>query len=175
MVIVPATESMGPVFSSWTGPTKLRSTVDGDGPKYEISTVAPTDGGAGNTSHPGPAPLGPGPGPCAVLGSPAVALGVMFALRMSILPSNALRGVRSGGELCASADMPNVITIAEAMTTLETPRLLEALRIIFDTLLDSSSWAPIRRYNLREVPPTASLFASPAGKLRGPKSAFEMS
>jgi hypothetical protein len=50
---VPATESMGPAFSSWTGPTKLRSTVEGDGPKYERSTVAPTEGWAGNTLHPG--------------------------------------------------------------------------------------------------------------------------
>src|ERR1700691_197118 len=94
MVIVPATESMGPVFSSWTGPTKLRSAVDGDGPKYERSTVAPTEGGAGNTSHPVPAPLGPGPGPCAPLKFTAAAPGAMFALRMSIFPWDVLRGVR---------------------------------------------------------------------------------
>src|SRR5271154_2082466 len=94
MVIVPVTESTGPVFSSWTGPTKLRLTDDGGGPKYERSTVAPTEGGAGNTSHPGPAPLGPGPGPCAALKFTAVTLGAMFALRVSIFPWKVLRGVR---------------------------------------------------------------------------------
>src|SRR5271169_3429844 len=124
MVIVPATESMGPVFSSWTGPTKLRSTVDGDGPKYERSTVAPTEGGAGNTSHPGPAPLGPGPGPCARLGSTAAAALVMLALRMSILALKALRGTRGLGESCAIAAMPNVMAIADARAPREILRRL---------------------------------------------------
>ena len=122
MVIVPATESMGPVFSSWTGPTKLRSTVDGDGPKYERSTVAPTEGGAGNTSHPGPAPLGPGPGPWAALGFVADAL-AMFAWLMSIFPSTALRGMRSRGESCATAARLSVIAIAEARVPRETLRV----------------------------------------------------
>src|SRR5271154_6847710 len=125
MVIVPATESMGPVFSSWTGPTKLRSTVDGDGPKYERSTVAPTEGGAGNTSHPGPAPLGPGPGPCARLGSTGAAALAMFTLRMSSFPLEILRGTRGLGESCAIAVMPNAMAIAEAMAPREIPRPLE--------------------------------------------------
>src|ERR1700722_17173724 len=129
MVIVPATESMEPVFSSWTGPTKLRSTVDGDGPKYERSTDAPTEGGAGNTSHPGPAPLGPGPGPCAVLGSVVEAWATLLWL-MSIFPSTALRGVRSLEAFCAKAVMPSAMVIAEAITSREIPRLLEALQII---------------------------------------------
>src|SRR5260370_27150469 len=107
MVIVPLAALTGPEFSSWTGPTRLRLTVDGDGPKYDKSTVAPTEGGAGNRLHPGPGPIGPGPGPCALLKFPPVAAGESstFALRMSILPSNALRGVRSCGELCARAVM----------------------------------------------------------------------
>src|SRR5271156_3871537 len=127
MVIVPATESMGPVFSSWIGPTKLRSTVDGDGPKYERSTVAPTEGGAGNTSHPGPAPLGPGPGPCAVLGFVVEASATLLWL-MSIFPSTALRGVRSRGESCAKAVRPSEIAIAEARAPREIARLLKALQ-----------------------------------------------
>src|ERR1700732_2979699 len=96
MVIVPLVASTGPLLSNWTGPTRLRLTVDGDGPKYERFTVAPTDGGAGNKLHPGPGAIGPGPGPCAVLGFPAAAASMpgMSALRMSILPSKALRGVR---------------------------------------------------------------------------------
>ena len=147
MVIVPATESMGPVFSSWTGPTKLRSTVDGDGPKYERSTVAPTEGGAGNTSHPGPAPLGPGPGPWAVLGLDAVAL-AMFAWLMSIFPSTALRGVRSRGESCANAVMPKVMAIAEARALRENLRLLEALQFNGDSP-QFGSWARILLRNLR--------------------------
>src|ERR1700743_415072 len=122
MVIVPATELMGPVFNSWTGPTKLRSTVDGDGPKYERSTVAPTEGGAGNTSHPGPAPLGPGPGPWAVLGFDGEAL-AMFAWLMSIFPSTALRGMRSRGESCAKAVTPSEIAIAEARAPREIARV----------------------------------------------------
>ena len=127
MVIVPATESMGPVFSSWTGPTKLRSTVDGEGPKYERSTVAPTEGGAGNTSHPGPAPLGPGPGPWAVLGFDDDAL-AMFAWLMSIFPSTALRGTRGRGESCAKAVTPSEIAIAEARAPREIARVLNALQ-----------------------------------------------
>src|SRR5579864_228490 len=67
MVMVPLVASTGPLLSSWTGPTKLRLMVDGDGPKYERGTVAPTEGGAGNKLHPGPGPIGPGPGPCSEL------------------------------------------------------------------------------------------------------------
>src|SRR5271170_6576560 len=114
MVIVPATESMGPVFSSWTGPTKLRSTVDGDGPKYERSTVAPTEGGAGNTSHPGPAPLGPGPGPCAALKLPDGA--EMYGLKAGALISAvcSFRGTRWCLGSSAWAPMPSVIAAANA-------------------------------------------------------------
>ena len=54
----------------------------------------------------------------------------MFALRMSILPWKVLFGVRSRGAFCAKAVMPSVMAIAEAMTTRETPRLLEVLLII---------------------------------------------
>src|SRR5580700_3270419 len=43
IVIVPVVVSTGPVFNSWTGPTKLRLTEDGGGPKYERFTVAPTE------------------------------------------------------------------------------------------------------------------------------------
>src|SRR6266849_3715702 len=92
IVIVPLATSTRPVFSSWTGPTRLRLTVDGGGPKYERLTVAPTEGGAGNTLHPGPGPMGPGPGPCAVFGFTAAAASVISAARMSNFPSNALRG-----------------------------------------------------------------------------------
>src|SRR5579864_7740755 len=81
MVMVPLVASTGPLLSSWTGPTKLRLMVDGDGPKYERFTVAPTEGGAGNTLHPGPGPIGPGPGPCAVLGFTSAAASAMFAWR----------------------------------------------------------------------------------------------
>ena len=165
MVIVPATESMGPVFSSWTGPTKLRSTDDGDGPKYERSTVAPTEGGAGNTSHPGPAPLGPGPGPWAALGFVADAL-AMFAWLMSIFPSTALRGVRSRGESCASAVMPKVTAIAEARATRGNLRLLEALQFNGDSphlVVGLASFCAMCAENVR---PRTS-FARSAGKLRG--------
>src|SRR5271170_7164790 len=114
MVIVPATESMGPVFSSWTGPTKLRSTVDGDGPKYERSTVAPTEGGAGNTSHPGPAPLGPGPGPCAALKLPDGA--EMYGLKAGALISAvcSFRGTRWCLGSSAWAPTPSAIVAANA-------------------------------------------------------------
>ena len=36
-------------------------------------TAEPTDAGAGNTSQPGPGPIGPAPGPCALLKFPCVA------------------------------------------------------------------------------------------------------
>src|SRR6516162_1766873 len=67
MVIVPCLASTVPVLSSCTGPTRLRLTDDGGGPKYDRGTFAPTDAGAGNRSQPGPGPIGPGPGPCAEL------------------------------------------------------------------------------------------------------------
>src|SRR5258705_839306 len=111
--MVPLATSTGPVFSSWTGPTKLRLTVDGEGPKYERFTAAPTDGGAGNKLQPGPGPIGPGPGPCAVLGSAAADGSGMVALRMSIFPSNALRGMRCRGESCANAVTPSITAIAK--------------------------------------------------------------
>src|SRR6266699_3515433 len=113
MVIVPLVASTGPLFRSWTGPTKLRLTVDGDGPKYERFTVAPTEGGAGNRLQPGPGPIGPGPGPCAVLKFAGAPTSVTLALRRSILASKVLRGVRSRSESCARAVMPSVIAIAE--------------------------------------------------------------
>src|SRR5579872_297307 len=107
---------MGPVLSNWTGPTRLRFVVEGGGPKYERSTVVPTEGGDGNRSQPGPGPIGPGPGPCAVLVSVVVAAPAMSAGRFpsSILPGNALRGVRCRGESCANAVIPRVTTIAGA-------------------------------------------------------------
>jgi hypothetical protein len=60
----------------------------------------------------------------------AATLGAIFALLMSILPWNVLRGVRRTEAFCAKAVMPSVMAIAEAMTTRETRRLLEALQII---------------------------------------------
>jgi hypothetical protein len=71
----------------------------------------------------------------------------MFALRMSILPSNALRGVRSRGESCASAVMPIVMAIAEARAPREIMRVLEALQFNGDSP-QLSSWA---RILLRDV------------------------
>src|SRR5579864_8588355 len=67
MVIVPCLASTVPLFSSCTGPTRLRLTEEGGGPKYDRGTDAPTEGGAGNKSQPGPGPIAPGPGPCAEL------------------------------------------------------------------------------------------------------------
>src|SRR6266403_4122159 len=130
--MVPLATSTGPLFSSCTGPTKLRLTVDGDGPKYERFTVAPTEGGAGNRLHPGPVPIGPGPGPCAVLGSPAAAASATLAT-LAIAPWNAPRGVRSRGESCANAVTPSVIAIAEAIVR-EIRRTLRSLQFI-ETLL----------------------------------------
>jgi hypothetical protein len=57
----------------------------------------------------------------------------MFALRMSIFPLNSLRGVRSAGAVCAEAVMPSVKTIAEAMTTREMSRTLQALKFNLDS------------------------------------------
>src|SRR5258708_78103 len=83
MVIVPCAASTVPVLSSCTGPTRLGLTVEGEGPKYDSGTDAPTEGGAGNKSQPGPGPIGPGPGPCSELKDeedPAeVTAGSMFA------------------------------------------------------------------------------------------------
>src|SRR6516162_5508913 len=66
--MVPFFSSTVPDFSSWTGPTKLGLLSEGDGPKYERPTEAPTEGGAGKRLQPGPGPIGPGPGPWSVLG-----------------------------------------------------------------------------------------------------------
>src|SRR6202007_1970193 len=86
------------------------------GPKYERSTVVPTDGGAGSKLQPGHGPIGPGPGPCAVLGFPVVpASAISKGLLRSIAPWCALRGARSRGESCARAVMASVITAAETM------------------------------------------------------------
>src|ERR1700752_518569 len=63
IVIVPFATSIGPVFKSWTGPTRLWLVDEGGGPKYESGTFVPTDAGAGNRLQPGPGPIGPGPGP----------------------------------------------------------------------------------------------------------------
>ncbi len=52
----------------------------------------------------------------------------MFALRMSILPWNALRGVRSRGESCAKAVIANVIAMAGAMAR-EIRRMLKSLQL----------------------------------------------
>src|SRR6266567_8575465 len=110
MVIVPLVASTGPLLSNCTGPTKLRLTVEGGGPKYERFTVVPTEGGAGNKLQPGPGPIGPGPGPCAVLGSNVVAASKMPVANKSNLPSKPLRGARSRGESWASA-----VTLASAV------------------------------------------------------------
>src|SRR5258708_39633578 len=67
IVMVPCAASTVPVLSSCTGPTRLGLTVEGEGPKYDSGTDAPTEGGAGNKSQPGPGPIGPGPGPCSEL------------------------------------------------------------------------------------------------------------
>src|ERR1700692_1053195 len=112
--MAPCWSSTGPVLSSCTGPTRLGFTVEGGGPKYERFTVVPTEGGAGNKLQPGPGPIGPGPGPCAVLGSTVTAASAMSAARKSILPSKALRGVRSRGESCAIAVKLSAIATANA-------------------------------------------------------------
>jgi hypothetical protein len=52
------------------------------------------------------------------LGFAGVPASAMFALRMSILPWNTLRGVRSRGESCANAVRVSVNAIVEA-TALE--------------------------------------------------------
>jgi hypothetical protein len=52
----------------------------------------------------------------------------MLALRMSIFPSNSLRGVWSWDGFCAWAVMPNVMAITEAMTPREILRVLVALQ-----------------------------------------------
>jgi hypothetical protein len=49
----------------------------------------------------------------------------MFALRMSILPWNTLRGVRSRGESCARAPTLSEMPIAAANVTLEMLRSFE--------------------------------------------------
>src|ERR1700732_3229994 len=67
IVTVPFLALTVPEFNSCTGPTRLGLVVDGDGPKYDSGTDAPTDGGAGTKSQPGPGPIAPGPGPCAEL------------------------------------------------------------------------------------------------------------
>src|ERR1700739_1550298 len=95
----------------------------------EIGKTDATDGGAGNRLHPGPGPIGPGPGPWAVLGSTVAAASGIIALRISILPSNALRGMRGWGESCARAATPNVTAIAEAMMPREIRRVLVALKV----------------------------------------------
>ena len=60
-VIVPFVASTTPDLSNCTGPTRLGLLSEGGGPKYERSTVAPTEGGAGRRLHPGPGPIAPGP------------------------------------------------------------------------------------------------------------------
>jgi hypothetical protein len=88
----------------------------------------PTDGGAGNKLQPGPGPIGPGPGPCAVLGFDVAAAPVIFALRKSIFPGNALRGVRTRGESCARAVIAKVKAMAGAMAR-EILRMLKSLQL----------------------------------------------
>src|SRR5215831_4650912 len=66
--MVPFLSSTVPDFSNCTGPTRLGLLSEGDGPKYERPTDAPTEGGAGKRLQPGPGPIGPGPGPWSVLG-----------------------------------------------------------------------------------------------------------
>src|SRR5258708_34851682 len=112
--MVPWVASTVPDLSNWTGPTRLGLLAEGGGPKYERLMLAPTEGGAGNKLQPGPGPIGPGPGPCAVLGSTVAAASAMSAARKSILPSKALRGVRSRGESCAKAVKLSAIATANA-------------------------------------------------------------
>jgi hypothetical protein len=54
-----------------------------------------------------------------------------LALRMSIFPLNNLRGVRIArgfGVVCATADIPNVMEIADAMTPTNILRMLNTLQ-----------------------------------------------
>jgi hypothetical protein len=53
----------------------------------------------------------------------------MLALRMSILPSNALRGMRSRGESCAKAPMLSEMPIATAIVPLEMVRSFEFIQL----------------------------------------------
>jgi hypothetical protein len=64
-----------------------------------------------------------------VLGFTAAAASTMFALRMSILPSNALRGIRSCGESCARAPMLSEMPIAAAIVPLEMLRSFEFIQL----------------------------------------------
>ena len=53
-----------------------------------------------------------------MLGFTVAAASVMFALRMSIFPSNALRGLRKRGESCAKAVKLSAIATAKAARVL---------------------------------------------------------
>ena len=61
------------------------------------------EAGAGNTSHPGPGPIGPVPGPWSVLNVADVGVAASRRNCDWIGPSTALRGVRKRGEFCANA------------------------------------------------------------------------
>jgi hypothetical protein len=98
--MVPLVASTWPELSNCTGPTRLEFTVEGDGPKYDRFTAAPTDGGAGSRLQPGPGPIGLGPGPCAALGSPVLALAMSSGATFAIGICDVRRGVRSRGESC---------------------------------------------------------------------------
>jgi hypothetical protein len=86
---------------------------------------------AGNTSQPGPGPNGTPPGPCAVLGSVDVAPPTSAGLNCdSIFPWTNLRGVRSGPEFCASAQMLSETPIAAAVVPLEILRSFEVIQLM---------------------------------------------
>jgi len=99
--------------------------------------------------QPGPGPIGPGPGPCAALGSADVTASVMYALPISILPSNALCGERCLGESCARAVTLNEMAIAEARAPREILRVLKVLQSNGNSPLCLSSMARIRRREVR--------------------------
>src|SRR5579863_6023432 len=103
--MVPFVASTGPVLSNWPGPPKPCLVVEGGGPKYERSTLVPTEAGAGSKLQPGPGPIGPGPGPCAVLGFPAVVVSPKGKCGRWFSPVDRLCGVRSRGDSCAMAAM----------------------------------------------------------------------
>jgi hypothetical protein len=85
---------------------------------------------AGNTSQPGPGPNGTPPGPCAVLGFVDVATPAAGLYGDSIFPWTNLRGVRSGPEFCARAQMLSETPIAAAIVPLEILRSFEVIQLM---------------------------------------------
>ncbi len=86
---------------------------------------------AGNTLQPGPGPNGTPPGPCAMLGFVDVASPTSAGLYgNSIFPWTNLRGVRSGPEFCARAQMLSETPIAAAIVPLEILRSFEVIQLM---------------------------------------------